>query len=368
MKQKVSIIVPLYNGKKYIDGICNSVVDNVQFCESENKAVEAELIFVNDYPEERIEEKDIVFRGLDIKIINNDCNKGIHETRVVGLENSCGEYVLFLDQDDNISYNYLESQLSAIKDYDAVLCNGYYRSRKKIYDCAEEQIKAITYRNYLKHEIVIISPGQVLLRREAIPEIWKNIILKQNGSDDVFLWIMMLKQSCKFTCNTECLYTHVEDGLNTSSNFKNMKKSITELYDVLNKNHILPEDEFAIFENSVRRRVEKYDGYIEIIDKWDEIVEKLLNNISDEDKKIGIYGYGIIGKKLYNSLVCRGVKIDVVMDANASHYDCDIDIMRLSDLDEFPDIVINTVTFVPGMDNIIKEKIPKCKVYSLDKL
>ena len=69
MKQKVSIIVPLYNGKKYIDGICNSVVDNVQFCESENKAVEAELIFVNDYPEERIEEKDIVFRGLDIKIM-----------------------------------------------------------------------------------------------------------------------------------------------------------------------------------------------------------------------------------------------------------------------------------------------------------
>ena len=92
----VSVIIPIYKGNGYIESLLNKIEKNYQ--ESQK---EIEVIFVNDYPDEEI----IVGSQHDfpIRIINNEMNQGIHQTRINGLKKAIGKYILFLDQDDEIS-------------------------------------------------------------------------------------------------------------------------------------------------------------------------------------------------------------------------------------------------------------------------
>lgn len=43
----------------------------------------------------------------------------------------------------------------------------------------------------------ITSPGHCLIRKTSIPQLWKENILKNNGSDDLLLWLLMLEENKK---------------------------------------------------------------------------------------------------------------------------------------------------------------------------
>ena len=104
----VSIIIPIYKGNGYIESLLNKIEKNYQ--ESQK---EIEVIFVNDYPDE-----EIIINGqydFKIEVINNKVNQGIHQTRINGLKKALGKYILFLDQDDEISDFFIKSQCFYIK-------------------------------------------------------------------------------------------------------------------------------------------------------------------------------------------------------------------------------------------------------------
>ena len=68
------LLFPIYKGNGYIESLLNKIEKNYQ--ESQK---EIEVIFVNDYPDEEI----IVGSQHDfpIRIINNEMNQGIHQTK-----------------------------------------------------------------------------------------------------------------------------------------------------------------------------------------------------------------------------------------------------------------------------------------------
>ena len=106
--KRVSIIVPLYHGQKYINNLVSMVEKNrgvLSNCE-----VELETIFVNDFPSEDIS----VPTNKEIVLHANPNNQGIHASRVNGLKLAPGDYILMLDQDDIISDHYIKSQLNLI--------------------------------------------------------------------------------------------------------------------------------------------------------------------------------------------------------------------------------------------------------------
>ncbi|MGN1181929.1 MAG: glycosyltransferase, partial [Faecalibacillus sp.] len=87
----ISIIIPFYKGKQYLDYLLDIFDKNKKLIKEE-----MEVIFVNDYPEEPL-----FISGLhcyDIHVINNKINMGIHHSRVNGLNQAKGKYVIFLDQ------------------------------------------------------------------------------------------------------------------------------------------------------------------------------------------------------------------------------------------------------------------------------
>lgn len=320
----VSFIIPLYNGKKFIDKIVSNVVQNQKVLKKQGWYKEIEIIFVNDAPWENISQNDVQkFKDtIIITVITNRSNLGIHQTRIKGLDRAKGEYVVFLDQDDEIFDDYLLSQFVHIGNSDAVLCNGMYRNNKRIYSDENQQKEAVTKNIYFKQEVVIVSPGQVMLRRDIIPNEWKYNYLKKNGSDDVLLWLLMMRDNRVFTINSFVKYVHVENGSNTSMNFISMKESVQELIYLIKKKNFMMEEDLSIIEDAIKRRIEKYNAYIEVLDKWEKIIENIVLLINGgKNISVAIYGYGVLGEKLLIDLKKENIDISCMIDKDASSYD-----------------------------------------------
>lgn len=87
---KVSVILPAYNGEKFIAAAVDSVLGQTY--------TDYEIIVVDDGSKDRTAE--ILSRyGKKIKVVSQQ-NGGIAKARNIAIENSKGEYLAFLDQDD----------------------------------------------------------------------------------------------------------------------------------------------------------------------------------------------------------------------------------------------------------------------------
>ena len=102
----VSIVVPLYHGIKYIDSIISMAEANESLLKKSFSDAHVEVVLVNDFPDD---EKNLHIKqgkSVDVKVVKHFQNRGIHRSRVDGMKVSKGEYILFLDQDDEIEDDY----------------------------------------------------------------------------------------------------------------------------------------------------------------------------------------------------------------------------------------------------------------------
>ena len=227
----VSVIIPLYKGKSYITKLLNKIEINQQISKKK-----IEVIFVNDYPDEKIViDKEYCFY---IKVINNEFNQGIHQSRINGLKEANGNYILFFDQDDEIKDHFIKSQLEHIGNTDLCIANGIMESangncliykNKRSQDYLKKQI------GFIKVRDLIVSPGQCLIKKASIPEYWMENTMKVNSADDYFLWLLMIENKCCFSVNYDVLYIHKYTGENVSGNIEQVHKSNREMIDLLIK-------------------------------------------------------------------------------------------------------------------------------------
>ena len=97
--KKISIIVPVYNSEKYVEKCIDSIIAQ----KYENK----EIIVINDGSTDKTEEK--IKKYIDkIKYIKKE-NTGVADTRNLGIKEATGDYIMFVDADDYIDENLLES-------------------------------------------------------------------------------------------------------------------------------------------------------------------------------------------------------------------------------------------------------------------
>ena len=237
---KISVITSLYKGKKYINDLIVMLNENIELCNN----VELEYIIINDYPDEKIVKDEIQEKcNFYIKIINNEQNLGIHKSRINGVKNSTGEYIIFLDQDDTIEHNYLYSQISCLKDNtDIVIANGWQKGKEKkkpIFYSYRHQ-NYVTNKNFFIIRSPIISPGQCLIKKNAIPNEWLENVIINNGADDYFLWILMLYKNVNIEINYKKIFNHNISNDNFSNNYDSMKKSSLEVVDKLKKIEYVP--------------------------------------------------------------------------------------------------------------------------------
>lgn len=320
----VSIIVPIYRGKKYIPDLIVQAERN-----AENSLCKLELLLVNDDPEVPLTE----IRHSDsvqICVVNTDRNRGIHGARVRGLAHASGEFVLFLDQDDRIAPDYIRKQMSLIGRAAAVVCavsenqKSYYHEGRTLKECIQKG--SMTQKGNF-----IITPGQVLLRKAEIPEFWKSNILKHNGADDWFLWLCMLCAGNAFVCNEEILFEHCVHRENASANGYSMLMSMGEVYEKMKENRNCTQKDLegiqrVIKEQEIRylKERDKLLGLYTLLDDWMELRERHISVAAyiqrQGYKKVFIYGRGRIGLRLARELQTHQIAVCGFIDRDAKAF------------------------------------------------
>lgn len=119
---KISIITPVYNGKKTLEKCINSVINQTY--------QNWELIIVNDLSTDNSIEIIEKFIKIDKRIIliNKDVNEKTFKARIDGLKKSTGDYFTFIDQDDWFEKNAIEKLiLNAIKTNADVVLGSWRR-------------------------------------------------------------------------------------------------------------------------------------------------------------------------------------------------------------------------------------------------
>lgn len=162
----ISIIVPVYNAENSIQKCINSIL-------SQNYK-EFELIIVNDGSTDKTEEicKQLSITDKRIKIYNQH-NGGVSSARNHGLKRSNGEYIVFIDSDDMVDTNYIET-LMAFKNYDLVIAS--FKNSK-----LEFHLKECNY----EHEDLSANINDIVNHPYLLYCVWgklfKSSLIKQNN-------------------------------------------------------------------------------------------------------------------------------------------------------------------------------------------
>ena len=107
MEELISVIVPVYNVEKFIDKCIDSIIN-----QSYSKL---EIIIIDDGSIDSSGKKCDKWAQKDsrIKVIHQN-NKGVAETRNVGILHANGKYISFVDPDDYIDTEMIEKLYNAL--------------------------------------------------------------------------------------------------------------------------------------------------------------------------------------------------------------------------------------------------------------
>ena len=121
MDDKITVIVPVYNVESYLRKCLDSIIAQTY--------KNIEIIVVNDGSTDASGEICKEFVEIDHRIIYIEQeNAGLSAARNTGLENMSGDYVTFVDSDDWIEQDYVETLYKKIVEYQADIAVGNYYS------------------------------------------------------------------------------------------------------------------------------------------------------------------------------------------------------------------------------------------------
>ena len=216
---KVSIIIPAYNAGKTIEKTVRSVLEQTYS--------DFEIIIVNDGSEDNTAEKCVELQDNDnrIKVINVS-NGGVSKARNIGIKNSSGIYLVFLDSDDTMKNTMLEKMLDNYEQ--GFLCIvGYSRQWKKNDKIVKS--KDIVWR--MDEEVSIIEQSEFVdfYSRSFASSVWNKLYLKEIIAENDILFLEDLslgedlcfnleyfeKSHCKFKMINQVLYNYgdTQNGL-----------------------------------------------------------------------------------------------------------------------------------------------------------
>ena len=206
----ISIIMPVYNADKYIKDSIVSVI-NQTFSEWE-------LLIIDDCSTDNSLEIINFYEKKDkrIKKFALNKNQGVSTARNIGINNSSGDYLAFLDSDDIWNANKLEIQYEFMKKNEIFFSYTHYKvfgSSTKIF-CP----------NKINYELMLISCfigcSTVMVNKKIIR---KSFFEEFKIRNDWAFWLKILK-SIKTGYGLPIITTHIRknNGSLSSSKIKNL--------------------------------------------------------------------------------------------------------------------------------------------------
>lgn len=277
---KISIIIPVYNAENYLEE-CLQSISNQSFRDFEILAIndgstDHSLEILEKYQEKEPR----------LKIFSQE-NKGVSAARNLGLENTFGDYITFVDADDYIKDNYLENLLQIMNcsaEIDMSVC-GFIGSEirnveKNKIEINSENIKILIE---LFNRFLLFTPVCKFYKKEIISNNKLRFIEGLNIAEDLLFNIEYLKK-IKVIETTDYIGYHyriIKDSLSKKislEKFISIEKSIKEIE--------------AFFINITKHNT-AYINYVNKLKFWNtyDALHALLNNknnISNKEIKIWI--------------------------------------------------------------------------------
>ncbi len=186
MIPQLSIIIPVYNASRYIERCVTSLMEQtlqegVEFVFVDDGSTDDSVDIIRDVANKYPQRKE------QVRIIQNEKNKGVYLTRKRGIEEARGQYIGWCDSDDWVDNVYYKTLLAATnsRTTDIVVCDytniwedhsavRHYDIQATPLDCIEQNY----CRNSLPMELVIH-----LFRRELILQAFDQIYPTGVGED-----------------------------------------------------------------------------------------------------------------------------------------------------------------------------------------
>jgi len=243
---KVSVIIAVYNVEPYLkrsmDSVCNQTLKDIEVICINDASTDNSLDILREY-----EQKDS-----RIKVINLEKNSGAAVARNRGLEIATGEYLGFIDPDDEIVLNYYEELYKKAKEEDADIVKA---KRKNI------NIDGTVFYSLLDE--IIKEKGKYYFTYEWTTAIYKRKLITNNNicfpkecrkAQDVVFLMKVLFKSNKFVQinNVEYLYYKRNDSLNSAKipleSVASALKSTTIQIKILNESDLYHKDKKTYIE------------------------------------------------------------------------------------------------------------------------
>ena len=249
-KALVSIVVPVYNSEKFILDTINTV--------EKQSYKNWELIFVDDCSKDNSTKiiKERIKNNNKIKLIELKKNSGAATARNVGIDESKGSYIAFLDSDDLWKKEKLENQLAFIKENGCAFSFTGYEFADE-YGLGNGKVVKVpfkmNYKKALKNTTIFTST--VMFDLEKISK--DRIKFENIKSEDTATWWKVLKSGyVAYGLNENLTYYRRTSGTLSSNKFEAIKR-IWNLYRKQEKLNIFVSFyNFCFYAfNAVRRRV-----------------------------------------------------------------------------------------------------------------
>lgn len=126
---KISVIIPVYNGEKYIKRCLKSIAlqnnKNYEVIIINDGSIDNSVKIINDFIHNHNKQ--------DKYVLIDKKNEGVAKTRNYGISLAKGEYITFIDQDDYINPDYFENYINMLDNCNDIIIGGYKRvSTKKV--------------------------------------------------------------------------------------------------------------------------------------------------------------------------------------------------------------------------------------------
>lgn len=214
-KEKVSIIVPMYNAEKFIGKTIESVLAQTY--------QNWEMLIMNDVSTDNSLAIVSVYAKKDerIKIVNTEKNVGVVKGRNFLIDLASGKYIAFLDADDYWHNEKLEKQIKFMKEKNAsISCTEYTRVKENEEKINDVIIKEeISYNDMLKNNYL----GCLTVIYDA-NKIGKRYFKELEKNEDYVLWLEIVKDvNTIYGLKENLAYYRVLDNSRSSNKVKTAK-------------------------------------------------------------------------------------------------------------------------------------------------
>lgn len=227
----VSIIMPYFRKKKYVIYSVLSVLNQTL------KNFELIIIYDNETSDELNFISKIKKLDKRIKIIINKKNLGAGESRNVGIKNSRGKFICFLDADDIWKKNKLLFQINLMIKKKSHISHTTYEIRN-----SKNNITGIRKaKNFSNYEELLPSCDIGLSTVVAEKKIFNKDIRfsKQKTKEDFVLWLKILKKNIKIIgINKNLASWHLTENSLSSSTIQKIKDAFLVYFQHMNFNLI----------------------------------------------------------------------------------------------------------------------------------